>query len=301
MLFRLVVAVVLFCSFTAYAQEPDVDELARSEFGGLTQKQMSKRIFAKERDMVSKLASVHFVTEAYMQSLGHGQAKGLDLSLGEESDSVIDDSYVLAQVDFGREYGDSPVEKVLLGQYPWKRHYIRKNTGALEHIFPAGFLSMLFVDLYGFDADRYSLAYRGRENLVNAECLVFSVAPLRERDSGRFRGEIWIDSSSYSIVRAKGVFTGPYEHWFRGSGTYFHFDSWRERTGDGRWLPSVTYFSERRTFRPDGNLEFHFRGYSLLWQQHDAAPISPPAAKKDHSDTTSTVDDLSAPPLRIAR
>ena len=116
---------------------------------------------------------------------------------------------------------------------------------------------------------RYSLDYKGRENIASTECLIFAVAPLSERDSGRFRGEIWIDSSSYGIVRAKGVFTGPYERWYRGSGKYFHFDSWRQRVGDGWWLPGVTYFDERRVFRTDGNLEFHYRGYAVLWRQHD--------------------------------
>jgi hypothetical protein len=291
MFFRLLVAVILCCSSIAHAQEPDVDELRRSEFGGLTQKQISKRIFAKERDMVRKLASVHFVTEAYMQSLGHPQAKGMDLALGEESDSVIDDLYVLAQVDFGREYGDRPVERVLFGEHPWRRHYIQKNTGALEHIFPAGFLSMFFVDLYGFDADRYSLIYRGSENLAGTECLVFTVAPVNERDSGRFRGEIWIDSSSYSIVRAKGVFTGPYERWYRGSGKYFHFDSWRERVGDSWWLPSVSYFNERRAFRTDGDLEFHYRGYAFLWQQRESKVDGPQSSIRNDDARSSTVKE----------
>ena len=74
MLFRLIVAVILCCGSTAHAQEPDVDELRRSEFGGFTQKQISKRIFSKEQDMVSRLASIPFVTETYMQSLGHRQS-----------------------------------------------------------------------------------------------------------------------------------------------------------------------------------------------------------------------------------
>jgi hypothetical protein len=294
MLFRLVVAGILCCGSIASAQEPDIDELRRSEFGGMTQKQISKRIFSKEQDMISRLAAIPFVTETYMQSLGHRKRKGLDMAFDEESDNVIDDLYFLDRVDFGRVYRDAPTERVLVGEHPWRRRYIQKNTGAREHIFPAGFLSMLFVDLYGFDADRYSLEYKGRENLVNTDCLVFSVAPRRERDSGRFRGEIWIDSSSYGIVRAKGVFTGPYERWYRGSAKYFHFDSWRENVGGGWWLPSVTYFDERRTFRTDGNLDFHYRGYGVLWRQHDERSSLSPASKTEHA--ASTVDDLSSPP-----
>lgn len=293
MLFRLVVASILCCGSLAHAQDTDVDELRRSEFGGMTQKEMSRRIFSKEQAMISRLAAIPFVTETYLQSLGHRQRKGLDRALDEGSERVIDDLYFLDRVDFGRAYGETPTEKVLFGERPRRRRFIEKSAGALEHIFPAGFLSMLFVDLYGFNADLYSLNYKGKENIAKTECLIFSVAPLIERDSGRFRGEIWIDSSSYGIVRAKGVFTGPYERWYRGSAKYFHFDSWRERVGDGWWLPNVTYFDERRTFRTDGNLDFHYRGYAILWRQHDERSSSLPANKTEHA--TSTVDDLPRP------
>jgi hypothetical protein len=298
MLFRLVVAGILCCGSLAHAQDTDVDELRRSEFGGMTQKEMSRRIFSKEQAMISRLAAIPFVTETYLQSLGHRQRKGLDRALDEGSERVIDDLYFLDRVDFGRAYGETPTEKVLFGERPRRRRFIEKSTGALEHIFPAGFLSMLFVDLYGFNADLYSLNYKGKENIAKTECLIFSVAPLIERDSGRFRGEIWIDSSSYGIVRAKGVFTGPYERWYRGSAKYFHFDSWRERVGDGWWVPSVTYFDERRTFRTDGNLDFHYRGYAVLWRQHDERSSSSSANKTEQA--ASTVDDMSSPTSRNA-
>ena len=295
MLFRLVIAGILCCGSLAHAQDTDVDELRRSEFGGMTQKQISRRIFSKEQAMISRLTAMPFVTETYMQSLGHRQRKGLDRTLDEGSERVIDDLYFLDRVDFGRAYGDAPTETVLLGEHPWRRRYIQKNTGAREHIFPAGFLSMLFVDLYDFNADRYSLNYRGKENIAKTECLIFSVAPLSQRDSGRFRGEIWIDSSSYGIVRAKGVFSGPYERWYRGSAKYFHFDSWRERVGDGWWLPSVTYFDERRVFRIDGNLDFHYRGYAVLWRQHEERVTSSVSRNRDYAETAPIVDDLTGP------
>jgi hypothetical protein len=244
--------------------------------------------------MISKLGALRFVTETYMQSLGHRQAKGLDVALDEKSEGVIDDAYILASVKFSAEYGDSPVERVLIGERPWKSRYIRKNTGAFEQLFPEGFLAMFFVDLYGFDADRYSLVYKGRENLLNTECLLFSVSPASEKDSGAFRGEVWIDSSSYGIVRIKGVFTGPYrQSWYRGSRDYFHFDSWRENVGNGWWAPSAASFAERRVFRSDGNLEFHFRGYVLLWQQQkDPAQGPHSSSKEDDAETASAPQTL---------
>ena len=297
MLVRLLVAAILCCTSLAHAQEPDPDELPRPEFGGLNQKQITKRIFSKERDMISKLGSLRFVTEAYMQSLGHRQVKGLDVALDEATEGVIDDAYFLARVEFGQVYGDSPVERVLIGERPSRSDLILTNAGRSEYLFAEGFLAIFFPDLYGFNADMYSLFYKERESLVDTDCLVFSVAPVSERASGRFRGEIWVDSSSYAIVRLKGVFTGPYDgHWYTGPRHYYHFDSWREKVGNGSWLPSAAYFDERRTFRADGNLEFHFRGYALLWQQQKQRATAPQMSKSS-SDTgnTSVLEGQSVP------
>jgi hypothetical protein len=79
MFVRLLVAVILCCGSLAHAQEPDVKELPRPEFGGLNQKQVAKRIFSAERDLLSKLGFVRF-----------------DMALGEKSEGGIDDAYVLA-------------------------------------------------------------------------------------------------------------------------------------------------------------------------------------------------------------
>lgn len=273
--FRSLVAVVLICCGSlAISQEIDVDELPRAEFGGLNQKQLSRLVFSNERAMITSLSSLQLVTEAYLQSLGHHQSKGIDVTLDDRSDSVIDDVYFLARADFSR---DAPVEELLAGGGRWRNRYIETNTGALEQIYPNGLVSMLFVDFNSFDADTYSLMYKGKESLANAECLIFTVVPVNERESGRFRGQIWVDSSSLSIVRIKGAFIGPPKHWDKllaGPFRYFHFDSWREKI-DNRWLPSSTYFDERHAFHTDGNLEFHYRGYALLWQQHEEPAAGP--------------------------
>jgi hypothetical protein len=137
-------------------------------------------------------------------------------------------------------YSDTPIERVLIGERPWRSRVVLTNF-ASGHLFPEGFLAIFFADLYGFDADRYSLLDKGRENLVNTDCLAFSVAPISERDSWRFLGEIWVDSSSYGIVRLKRTFTGPYDqHWYRGLTHYYHFDSWREKAASGRLVPRIS-------------------------------------------------------------
>jgi len=278
MSFRLLVAFCsLFCGSVALSQEVDLNELPRPEFRGLTQKQLSRFIFSNEESMIRRLRSLRPVTETYVQSLGHHQRQGLDNALDEEFDFVMDDLYLLARVDFGE---NGPEEKLLIGAgswRDWRNRYIEINNGTLEKIQPLGMLWMFFVDFDSFDADTYSLTYRGKQTLLHTECLVFSVTPVKERDSGRFRGEIWVDSSSFNIVRAKGVFAGPYERWFKalkGEERYFHFDTWRERNEEGWWQPSATYFDERKA-HPGRNLEFHYRGYGLFWQQ----PENPACAR----------------------
>jgi hypothetical protein len=297
-LFRLVSALlVLSCVSIAYSQESDIDELPRPEFGGLTQKQVFRLIFSHEENMVSRIASLHLVTEAYVQSLGHRQSKGLGLTPEASSELVIDDKYFLAEVDLGQLYSDHRVERLLVGQGPWRNRQILTNAGAREELFPLGILTMFFVDLDSFDADRYTLVYGGRENIANTECWVFSVEPRRQRDSGRFRGQVWVDSSGLGIVRVKGVFTGPYKRWYtrlKGPERYFHFDSRRERIRDGSWVPNVTYFDERRVFPSDGNLEFHYRGYALLWQQpEEHEEKGKPSEKSSAAENTSRLEDSS--------
>jgi hypothetical protein len=267
-LFRSLVAVVLvFCGSLAKSQEIDVNELPRPEFRGLNQKEMSRLVFSNEQAMITSLSRLHLVTEAYVQSLGHHQTLGMDRTLDEKSDSVIDDWYFLARADFNRE---PPVEELLVGGGAWRNRVVETNAGALEEVHPNGMVAMLFVDFESFDSDTYSLMYAGSEPLANTECLVFNVVPVNERQSGRFHGQIWVDSSNFGIVRIKGVFVGPYKSWkkmLKGPDRFFHFDSWREKI-DNRWVPSSTYFDERHAFHTDGNLEFRYRGYASLWQQH---------------------------------
>jgi hypothetical protein len=268
MICRLLIAfIVLCCVSFASGQEIPIDDIPRPEFRGLTQKQLSRLVFSNEQAMITSLSSLHLVTEAYVQSLGHHQSKGMDRTLDERSDAVIDDVYFLSRADFSR---DPPVEGLLAGGGPWRNRYIETNAGALEQIHPNGMVSMLFVDFNSFDADTYSLMYAGEQSLANTACLVFTVVPVKER-SGRFHGQIWVDSSSFGIVRIKGVFIGPYKRWNKmltGPDRYFHFDSWREKINN-RWVPSSMYFDERHLFHTDGNLEFHYRGYAFLWQQQD--------------------------------
>jgi hypothetical protein len=273
MLYHLLVAVlILECVPAALCQDSSDDDLPRPEFRYLTTKQVARLIFSKEQDTIKQLTSWHLVTETYVQSLGHAKNQDMDNALDEGSEGVIDDKYFLAEANLRHLDDGGAIEQLLVGRSSASQR-IRTNTDGLEQLFPIGMLMMFFVDLNSFDADRYTLTYEGTEVLAKTECLLFAVEPSMRRDSGRFRGHIWIDSSSLHIARIKGVFAGPYKRWYarlKGPERYFHFDSWREDMGNGLWMPSFTYFEERRTFAADLNVEVHYRGYTLLWQQQEA-------------------------------
>jgi len=249
------------------------DNASRAELDGLTYKEIARRIFEREQQTLTLLSHSQLITEGYMQSLGHSQRMGMDKDLNPGQEYVIDDKYFLARVDL--RHLDDPVEKPLFARRALSR-YIRTNTSVKEEIFPMGELSMFFVDLTSFDADTYKLTYEGKEKLGETHCISFSVAPTNARDSGRFVGQIWVESSSMSIVRIRGVFSGPSGFSFRqlfSEERYFHFDSWRTQVGEGFWLPTIAYFDDRHTFAADGNLECHYRGYTLLWQHQERANV----------------------------
>jgi hypothetical protein len=283
-LLRLLIATTMILSLVSPAPSQDLaddgvsreDNLNSTELNGRTYKEIERLIFAREQATVNLLShSGDLITEGYVQSLGHSQHMAIDKDLNPGHEHVIDDKYFLAAVDLLHLDDRKRGERALFARSEISR-YIRTDANNKEELFPLGQLAMFFVDLTSFDADTYKLTYESRERLGDTDCLRFSVAPIDPRGSGRFVGQIWIDSSSIRIVRIKGVFSGPFGfslHKLWSAGRYFHFDSWREQVGDGLWLPTVAYFDERHTFPADGNLDFHYRGYTLLWQHQERANV----------------------------
>lgn len=276
----------------ASCQDAGAGEQARREYNGLNYRQLTRQIFQGEHDTIELLKRAHLITETYIQSLAHVQRDGMDTDLDELSEHIVDDAYFLGSVDLQHLRGSLPSERLLFGK-PWRDRYIRINNDLYEKLIPIGQLMLFFVDLTDFDTDTYTLTYIRRERRLNTECLLFAVTPTHPRSAGRFSGTIWVESSSLKIVGIKGVFLGPYVRWYKPilwQGVYFHFDSWRERVSEGIWLPTSAYFEERRTFSADGNLQFHLRGYSLLWQHGDKGL---PSLTTAHPDT---VANDSTPP-----
>src|SRR5215510_915282 len=134
---------------------------------------------------------------------------------------------------------------------------------------------MFFVDGTDFDPDHYNLQHEGTELLDGFEYHRFAVTPKKENSVGRFTGQIWVDPKDFHIARLKGVFTAARlslnpRHLslsaLRELGINFHFDSWRDRTAPGIWMPAHTHFEEKSTHASSRfRTGYHFRGHSWAW------------------------------------
>jgi len=227
--------------------------------------QLAQRIFAGEQITITQVSKRTPILEAYVQSL--------DLEIHPEA--VLDDAYFLGKLGLNV---DSPniarFQALAFGASPQSRR-IRVNTGDHWALYPDGYVDMLFVDLGEFDEYHYALTYSGRDRLADRDCIRVAVLPLDAQSSGRFTGDIWVDETSFRIVRIAGSFSpkrlGTFSKYFNPGGIsriglYLHFESWRQQVAPGVWLPSYTYFDEQRMWNT-GRLttSFHLRGHIWLW------------------------------------
>jgi hypothetical protein len=241
------------------------------EFSALTHEQLTRKIFAAERNMIAGLADTRLVLETYLQSLWPNT----------KAQSPIDDAYFLSAVDFKRDFwtqdhGRRGYQTFLFGQTEASRR-VRVNNGKNWKLIPDGYLDMMFVDIEDFDSDTYELKYLQKDSWGGTSCLKFSVIPKKPRLGGQFEGQIWVETSNFKIVRIKGTFTAsplPFrKHLFGGEvGLYFTFDSVRQEVIPGTWLPSYTYFDENRRWQDlyhNGETDFHYRGHTFIWGYND--------------------------------
>lgn len=179
------------------------------------------RIFANEHELGSAIRNYSPMAETYLQRMQPDSTLGFVPS---------EDHYFLGRVQFQQTKEEFFLDKRL----------VERMAGAFSKFYsmsPVGFTSMIFVDRTGFDRKNYNLRYMRGEFLGEIRCLLFEVSPKKER-SDRFRGAIWVEDETYSIVR------------FNGSYGTFHIDSWRLNLGSGVWLPSVVYSEEFDSTKP---------------------------------------------------
>jgi hypothetical protein len=237
--------------------------------------QLAQRIFAGEQMTIAQVSKREPIMESYLQSL--------DPEVHPEA--VLDDAYFLGRLLLNVDSASvGRLQGLAFGASEESRR-IRVNTGDRWPLYPDGYVDMLFVDLVDFDKDHYELSYLGTDTLSDKKCLRVGVRPLDPNSSGRFVGDLWVDSASFRIVRIAGTFSpkrlGLLSKYFNASGIsrlglYFHFESWRQEVAPGVWLPSYAYFDEQRMWNK-GRLttSFHLRGHIWVWNYQTAEPRTP--------------------------
>ncbi len=268
------ISAVCFSVLTATAQGQQPATIGRSS--DLTQKQIQHRIFEGEQQMIASLIGTAPRLETYLQSLSP-QTKG---------EHPIDDAYFLSKVDFSRGYEESGqgrrgYQTFFFGGSGSNRT-VRVNNGRRWKLYPDGFLDMLFVDLEDFDAETYNLSYITAEPFDGVLCLTYFVAPKDANARGKFRGRIWVESSTFKIIRINGSFKPTSVGFWRGVvggdiPIYFSFDSVRQEVSPGTWLPWYSYVDEDRTWKQlnhNGETDFHYRGHIFIWGYRDTVERS---------------------------
>src|SRR5712692_4076304 len=214
--------------------------------------QIVDRIVTQEQAEMNSLRQYSPLVETYIQNL-----KG-DKDLGAVPDG---DKYFM-----GRAVLAKGIQLEPLTDSDTSGGVKKKFFGGIGSLFslsmeflPNGFLQMIYLDTNGFDKQHYKFDYVRREFLGEVRCLVFDVTPLPKAGKGRFVGRIWVEDQDFHIVRFNGAYGGSSR-----TNYYFHFDSWRVKTGPNLWLPAFIY-SEESDLNYAIAKRLSFRAQTRLW------------------------------------
>jgi hypothetical protein len=98
-------------------------------------------------------------------------------------------------------------------------------------------------------ADEYNVTYKGREQVDEISCYVFTVTPktLTKDRKRYFNGDIWVDDQDLQIVKTFGRSTGYLR---RGEDQQFpKFETYREQIDGKYWFPTYTYGDDTLNFK----------------------------------------------------
>jgi hypothetical protein len=141
--------------------------------------------------------------------------------------------------------------------------------------------------------DQYNITYKGREQVDEISCYVFTVTPKElTKDRKRyFDGDIWVDDQDLQIVKTFGRATG---HLNRGEDQQFpKFETYREQIDGKYWFPTYTYADDtlnfkngesyriRQTVKYDHYKKWEFKTNSSITygKVEDAPATTPPPTK----------------------
>jgi hypothetical protein len=208
-------------------------------------------LIAREHDEVATIRRFSPLIETYIQ----------DMKTDKEMGAIpVKDHYFLGQADLSKGIVDNSMLGARKGKFDAFNPISHMSGLFTSSYVPEGFLQMIYIDTGGFDRQHYQFDYVRREFLGEVRCVVFDITPLPKSGKGRFKGRVWADDQTFTIVRFNGVYTP-----IAGINSFnLHFDSWRLNVQPGLWLPAYIY-SQESDLRDFFGGDIRFKAQTRLW------------------------------------
>jgi hypothetical protein len=217
----------------------------------VTVDQAIDHLIAREHDEVATIRRFSPLIETYIQ----------DMKTDKEMGAIpVKDHYFLGQADLSKGIVDNSMLGARKGKFDAFNPLTHMSGLFTSSYVPEGFLQMIYIDTNGFDRQHYQFDYVRREFLGEVRCVVFDITPLPKSGKGRFKGRVWADDQTFTIVRFNGVYTP-----IAGINSFnLHFDSWRLNVQPGLWLPAYIY-SQESDLRDFFGGDIRFKAQTRLW------------------------------------
>jgi hypothetical protein len=217
----------------------------------VTVDQAIDHLIAREHDEVATIRRFSPLIETYIQDMKTDKAMGA---------VPVKDHYFLGQADLSKGIVDNSMLHARKGKLDAFNPLSHMSGLFTSSYVPEGFLQMIYIDTNGFDRQHYQFDYVRREFLGEVRCVVFDITPLPKSGKGRFKGRVWADDQTFTIVRFNGVYTP-----IAGINAFnLHFDSWRLNVQPGLWLPAYIY-SQESDLRDFFGGDIRFKSQTRLW------------------------------------
>src|ERR1700735_3185297 len=217
----------------------------------VTVDQAIDRITAREREQIATFRRFSPIIETYIQEMKSDKDMGA---------VPVKDHYFLGQADLSRGIVDHTMLTARKGKFDAVNPLVHMSGMFTSSYVPEGFLQMIYIDTNGLDRQHYQFDYVPREFLGEVRCVVFDITPLPKSGKGRFKGRVWADDQTFTIVRFNGVYTP-----IAGINAFnLHFDSWRLNVQPGLWLPAYIY-SQESDLRDFFGGDIRFKAQTRLW------------------------------------
>src|ERR1700684_867519 len=241
----------LASSIVAQTADPAASQNSPNASPVVTVDQAIDHWSAREHDEVATIRRCSPVIETYIQ----------DMKTDKEMGAIpVKDHYFLGQADLSKGVVDHSMLNGKKGKVDAFNPLTHMSGLFTSSYVPEGFLQMIYIDTNGFDRQHYQFDYVRREFLGAVRCVVFDITPLPKSGKGRFKGRVWADDQTFTIVRFNGVYTP-----IAGINAFnLHFDSWRLNVQPGLWLPAYIY-SQESDLRDFFGGDIRFKSQTRLW------------------------------------